>query len=301
MWSGWVGPGEVACLSAAAMWAAAVVLFRPAIAAVGAPAVNLLKCLLAGILWTLTLAATGGLAEIGRADPADLWWLAASGVVGLTIGDTALFASVRRTGAHHALLLLTLAPLFAAALAIPTGERLGPLQGAGGLVVLAGVALVIRSRARPPAGGAGGWAAAGVALGILAAFGQGAGVTLAKWGLDEVGVLQGTLVRLAAGTLGLLVVAAARGELRLQLTAISRPATLRSAVPASLLGTYLALMLMTAGVAWAPASVASVLLATSPVLGLILESAIDRRRPPALGVVGTLVAVAGVAILTAAN
>ena len=37
--------------------------------------------------------------------------LAASGLVGITVGDTALFAAVVRIGVHRSLLLLTLAPV----------------------------------------------------------------------------------------------------------------------------------------------------------------------------------------------
>jgi len=68
-------------------------------------------------------------------------------------------------------------------------------------------------------------------------------------------------------------------------------------VPAALLGTYLALMLMMFGVALAPATIAAVLLATSPIFSLVIEAVVDRKRPTALAVVGTIVAVVGVAIL----
>ena len=294
---GGIGPGELACLAAAALWAGAVVWLRPSIARAGAPAINLLKCLLATALWGVTLAFTGELAALRGVSVAALGWLAASGLVGLSLGDTALFAAVRRTGAHHALLLQTLAPVFTAALAIPAGERLGPMQLAGGIVVLAGVGLVIRGAMLAADARNERWEAVGVVFGILGAFGQGAGVTLAKWGLTETTVLQGTLVRLTAATVGLLLVGALRGQLPALSRALRDRETLRTAIPASLVATYLALMLMTAGIAWAPASVASVLLATAPVFSLVVEALIDRRRPTAISVIGTLIAVAGVALL----
>ena len=75
------------------------------------------------------------------------------------------------------------------------------------------------------------------------------------------------------------------------------PATLRAAVPAALAGTYLAMVLMMAGVAWAPASIAALLLGTSPVFGLVVEAVADRSWPRPSEVVGTLVAVAGIAVL----
>jgi drug/metabolite transporter (DMT)-like permease len=68
-------------------------------------------------------------------------------------------------------------------------------------------------------------------------------------------------------------------------------------VPAAFLGTYLALLLMMFGVASTPATIAAVLLATSPIFSLVIEAITDRRRPTALAVIGTIVAVVGVAVL----
>jgi drug/metabolite transporter (DMT)-like permease len=62
-----------------------------------------------------------------------------------------------------------------------------------------------------------------------------------------------------------------------------------------LLGTGLLLMMV--GVALAPATVAAVLLATSSIFSLVIEAIADRKRPTALAVVGTIVAVVGVAFL----
>ena len=72
---------------------------------------------------------------------------------------------------------------------------------------------------------------------------------------------------------------------------------MRRMVPATFLGTYIALILMMVGVALAPATVAAVLLATSPIFGLVIEAIADRKRPTFLAVLGTIVAVVGVAIL----
>lgn len=72
---------------------------------------------------------------------------------------------------------------------------------------------------------------------------------------------------------------------------------MRRMLPAAFLGTYLALLLMMIGVALAPATVAAVLLATSPIFSLVIEAVADRKRPTLLAVVGTITAVAGVAVL----
>ncbi len=106
-----------------------------------------------------------------------------------------------------------------------------------------------------------------------------------------------TLLRLAVGTAGMLLAGVfSNGMGRLKDAFTDRP-SMRRMVPATFLGTYLALLLMMVGVAIAPATVAAVLLATSPVFSLVIEAVADRKRPTSLAVIGTLIAVVGVAIL----
>jgi drug/metabolite transporter (DMT)-like permease len=254
---------------------------------------------LAAALQGGTVLAVGQLAAVGRAPGRDVALILVSGVVGLTIGDTALFSAVARIGVHRTLLLQTLAPMFAALLAVAAqGERLNARQLGGAATILAGIALVVAPRRGAGEGAsAGGWRSAGVALAVLAALGQGGGVVLAKAGVGHIPVLAASFLRLAAAAAGLVVVEAWSRRLgRLGALAGSRP-TLARVLPATLLGTYLALFLAMAGVAWAPASVAAVLLATAPVFSLVLEVTVHRRPVSAAAVGGTLLAVAGVALL----
>ncbi len=293
--------GEAVCLTAAMLWATAVVLFRGAIREHGARTINLAKGLIATLLLTVTVLVVGGWSSLITAPPAHLGWLAASGLVGLTLGDTALFAAVGKLGAHNGLLLQTLAPVFAATLAFPLGERLNVIQLLGAALVLVGVMAVISSQRNgrkgasdlPPR-----VLTAGLVFGVLAAFGQGSGVVLAKLGMAEIPTLPATTFRLATSVAGLLVIAAFRGGLRPLTHALSDRATARRVVPASVIGTYLAMSLMMLGIALAPASIAAVLLATPPVFSLLLESWLDRTWPQAVGVAGTIVTVAGVAVLS---
>jgi drug/metabolite transporter (DMT)-like permease len=160
---------------------------------------------------------------------------------------------------------------------------------------------VVVGPAAPGRGRRGPAVAAGIALALLGAFGQGAGVVVAKEGLDTIGAMPATLLRLAAGTAGLLITGVFTGHNRKLAAAVADRSSMRRMLPASFLGTYLALLLMMVGVALAPATIAAVLLATSPIFSLVVEAAVDRKRPTALAVVGTLIAVAGVAVLVSSG
>jgi drug/metabolite transporter (DMT)-like permease len=290
--------GELACLSAALLWAVSIQLFRDAIDRHGARAANLFKCAFAAALLAATVLATGSWRAFSVTSSTDLGLVAVSGLLGLTLGDTALFSAVARLGAHRGLLLQTLAPVFATAIAIPLGERLDAAQWVGSGVVLAGVMIVLSrddSRSGRPAVGI----AAGVALGVVSAFGQGSGVVVAKAGMAVLPILPATLLRLTIGAGGLAAVGAVTGSLGRAAAAVRDRRGLPRLALASFFGTYLAMLLMMAGIAWAQASIAAVLLATPPVFGLVVESVLERRLPSTRGVLGTAVAIAGVALLVA--
>jgi len=304
--------GQAACLSAAFLWALSVGMFREPIARFGARSINLVKCLLAAVLQGLTVWAVGQGGAFLNASSRSILLIAVSGLVGLTLGDTALFAAVARIGVHRTLLLQTLAPVFAASIAFFwQGELLTPGQMAGAGLVLAGIAVVVAPPGRPwhwtfrpPAVAAGApdgraLLVAGLLLGLLAALGQGAGVVLAKAGMTDVPVLAASFLRLAVAAAGLVLLSALAGRLRILPGLLRDRRSMARLVPATLLGTYLALFLMMVGLALAPASIAAVLLSTSPVFSLFLEAWIDRKPITARGMLGTLLAVAGVGLLTA--
>lgn len=291
--------GETACLGAALLWAVAVQIFALPISRHGARTVNLFKCTFATVLLGLTLLLVGGWSDLGSASGIDLALVALSGVVGLTLGDTALFAAVGRIGVHRSLLLQTTAPVFAAALAWPLGERLSIGQVVGSVVILIGVFVVLAGGKNSATLG-GGRKGVGLVFGLAAAFGQGGGLVIAKTGMDTLPVLPATFVRMGAGAMGLVVVALASRGLAQALQAFRDRGSLPRLVTASFFGTYLAMLLMMAGVAWAPASVAAVLLATPPIFSLVVESALERRWPTASGLIGTMIAVGGVAFLVVA-
>jgi len=298
--------GHAACLGAALLWALALNLFRGPIEQFGPRSVNTAKCVLAGALQVATVLALGQAGALGSASARSLVFIAVSGIVGISIGDTALFAAVPRIGVHRTLLLQTTSPVFTALIAVPVqGERLSLTQLLGALITLAGVAVVVApsrspggERARASGSKLRRWVLGGVALGTLSALAQAIGIVLAKEGMAEVPVLASSALRLSTAALGLVVVAMVSGGLGGLRATLGGAQALRRIVPATLLGAYLAVFLMMAGIALAPASVAAVLLTTSPVFSLIFEAAVFRRAVTAKDVVGTLAAIAGVVILT---
>lgn len=296
--------GEAAALASALCWAVAVAMFRRSIDAYGARAVNLAKNAVACGLLGITLLVVGQEPALLAASPQILWWIALSGFLGLTIGDTALFASVAKLGPPRALLLQTTTPIFTALLAYAhSGSRPSAGQMLGGVLVLIGVILVIRQ----PSTAIGTTAIDrrtvrnGLALGLLGAAGQAGGIVLAKEAMTELPIVAASFLRLLVGGLGLAIILAFAGRLQATARVLASNRGLVALVPPSVLGTYVAFLLMMAGVAWAPAAVAAVLLATVPVWSLLLETRRTRRPVQPHELLGTVVAIVGVALVAIAR
>jgi len=296
--------GEAACLGAAFLWAFSVSLFRRPIRAHGARSVNLVKCSVASVLLGLTTLLAGQASSLAAAPGRDLSLIVLSAWIGLSLGDTALFASVARIGPHRALLLQTLAPVFTAVLAaLWLGQIPRVNQTLGAAVVLLGIGLVVAGSRRdstsevptedPRQMGAG-WA-----FGILSAAGQGAGIVFAKEGMESVPFVAASFLRMLAGSAGLVVLASFGGGLG-RAFRLSGSRGIARVGAASFLGAYLAMMLMMAGVDLAPAAVAAVLLATTPVFGLFLDVWLRGERLTVMALGGTVIAVGGVVLLSVA-
>lgn len=292
--------GELACLLAAGMWAVAVAIFRRPIQQFGAPAVNLVKSVIATLLLFLTVLATGQSGALTGAGAVPLGLIAASGLIGLTLGDTALFAAVGRIGPYRTMLLQTLAPVFTALFAVlwldtvPTGRE---ILGAG--VILSGVLMVItpaRGSAPGPAAG-GGSLRTGYLFGILSALGQGVGIVLAKDGMATIPFVPATFFRLVVAAAGLVILTAMSGRLHRVLQAVRDRRSLGRMAGASFLGTYLAMMCMMAGVWLAPPAVSATLLSTTPVFSLFIDAKANREKIAPRKILGTIIAVLGVALL----
>lgn len=188
-------------LGAAACWALTGLLSAPQARHLGAFAftrwrMGLVFVLLVPVAWT-----GGGLQALSGGQFAVL---ALSGLVGIFVGDTALFASMNRLGPRRTGVLFATHAFFSAVLGfLFLDERMGVQAAFGGVLIVAGVMTAIAWGARKDESHAlealkGHWPT-GVALGLLAALCQASGAFIAKpvmaAGADP---LSATVVRVGA-------------------------------------------------------------------------------------------------------
>lgn len=292
-----MGAGELAALAAALTWAIGSLLFGRIGRTVPPGAMNLGKLVSAGSLLAFThlLISSRPFVPVG-AGPTTVALLAASGLLGLTIGDTAYFGAIVALGVPRAILLLSSAPVFATLIGWAwLGERLAPRALLGIGLTLGGVVLVVARRAA----GAAPASARGVALGVIAALGQAGGSVLSRRAMQAgFEPLAAAVGRIAVGAVGLVVVASVTGHVRPWGAALARDRAWLAVTGASLIGTYGGIWLSQLALAHARSTgVASTLLATSPVFALPLAHALGAEKMTGRSALGVGLAMAGIALL----
>jgi drug/metabolite transporter (DMT)-like permease len=285
--------GALAALAAALCWTLASSLWHRLPTSLSAVQLNLLKNLLALVLLAPALAL-----QPWRIGWAPLLLLAASGVLGIALGDSLYFAALRRLGTRRCLTLDAGGPAVTAVAGfLWLAEWPSPRQWLGvGLISLA-VLLVARQKPeRSPAAGLAVPAAAqrlGVVLTLGALLCGSGGALLARAALraGELDPLQSAVLRLAAASLVLLPL------LRGVPASPPRPRPAQRRWPlwlaATLLGTSAGIALQQTALQHLPGALAVALMATAPVMALPLAP-LEGDRPGVTGVLAALLALGGV-------
>jgi drug/metabolite transporter (DMT)-like permease len=287
--------GELAALGTATCWSFTGLFFAEAARRIGALRVNLLRLPVALALLSLALPVTGS--SFAALDGRRAAWLAASGVVGLVVGDLALFEAMRRIGPRLSLLVMSLAPISASLAGfLALGERPGRLALLGIAITLAGVAWVVGERRAGEVHGS--HETVGVALAALAAVCQGLGLVLAKLGMaGEVPALPATWVRMSTATTLIWLLTALAGRARdLELAGAVRRAGL-PILGGAFFGPFMGVWLSLVAARLTDVGVAATIMATTPVLVIPILMVSERYRPTVRALLGTAVTVAGVAVL----
>ena len=183
-WNIYIGPA--AGIATSLLWTASSILFTSAGRRIGATTMNTARIAMAVAMLAITHKLMVGTwwpaAETGQ-----IVYLALSGVVGLALGDQALFIAFVLIGPRLSMLCMTLAPLMAAVFGwLVLGEHLSLRACVGIVVTLAGVAWAVleRPRGKTPEAQPG-VRFTGVVLAIIGAAGQAGGLLLSKQGIGH--------------------------------------------------------------------------------------------------------------------
>lgn len=286
--------GETLALLAALAWSTSVVLFG--VSKQHTPqGINLFKNAVAALLLLATMAAFGIPFEHART-PEDWALLAASGVVGIAVGDTLLFMALKRLGPGLlAIVECAYAPSMVAMSVVFLGESVGPWLLGGGALVLAGVLLAATDtipshRLVDPDH----HVPAGAVLGVGAMLMMAVGIVFIKPIIEQDSLVEVSAVRLVAGIAGQLLWIALRPQQRGALRSLLPSRSWNTLLPASALSGYVAMLLWIGGFKWAAVSVASLLNQASSIFTIVLARIFVKDPITPRRASGAALAIAGV-------
>ena len=293
--------GELAALSAAFLWAIASVVWSKVGQRIGPLELNFLKGAIAIVFLGLTIFLSGQ--SLPAIDPLAFWLLSLSGVIGIAIADTALFAALNSLGARRTLLLKILtSPLVALIALVFLQETLSVAAWCGIFLTLLGVAWVVSERV-PGTNSKEDYFWQGVLWAMVSTFGDAIAVILSRLALTQTTIspLWSTLIRLATGQSLLLIWLLIK-------TRNFRENPIHKSKPVitfklwgiitftSFIGTYLGIWLQQISLKFAPAGIAQTLNATSPLfvipIAIWLGEKVSFRA-----FAGVLLALVGIALL----
>ena len=282
-------------LSTTALWAWASVVFQGVVHRHGALGCSVFKTVVATAMFWGAVGLWGALGGVSLPGCEDALILMATGIAGMTLGDLAFFGAISAVGVRQATLLQGTSPVFLLAFSFLAGEPPREVQQLGIALVVLGVWSVTRSRRlRLPSVSVG----RGVLLGLSGALGQAVAVHFSHGPLTRCDALSGSAFRLLGATLGFVAILPAMGRVRWGIEILSRRALYRDALPAVFLGTFVAVCLQSLAIRNAPPAVSGTLLSLTPILVLPISAFMLKRGIPVAALLGSLIAFAGVVLLS---
>ncbi len=288
--------GELAALAAALFWSVNSIVLTEATHLVGTFAVNLGRLVFASLLLLITILVLG--VEI-HLSSMQVLLLISSGAMGLIVGDTAMLKAYKDIGPRLTMLLMALTPPMAALMAfIFLNETLTVLQTSGIFLTMIGIVLVIIQKRSQ--GEIFHFTLKGTIAGIIAAFGQAAGLILVKQAF-EIGVINEFLaafIRISSAVILLIIFGRffSKTPNPIRLFA-SNGKALKYTFYGSILGPYLGITASLVALNYTLVGIASTLMSTVPVLMLPISKYYYKEELTWQSISGAIIAVVGVSMI----
>ena len=203
-----------------------------------------------------------------QAEPFRWGWLGLSAVLGLVIGDGALFQAFVLLGPRLSTLIMALAPIFTTFLGwLFFGETVTGVELAGIVLTVGGVAWVVSERRSDQIQVANKQYGLGLLFGLVGALGQASGLITAKFGLTgDFPPVSANVIRILVAMLVLWSLAAVRGRIKSTVRQWTNTTVLLAILGGTLLGPFIGVWLSLISIQLARVGIASTLMSLTPII-----------------------------------
>jgi len=227
------------------------------------------------------------------------FWLGISGIVGFAVGDAMLFEAFVIVGTRISMLLMSLVPIMSALFAwLALAEVLNPVEIFAICVTVSGIAWVVKDKNKDENWVKGKRLALGIALGIGGALGQTFGLILSKKGLEGgFPTLSGNLIRILCALTVIWLITLCRGKISSTVSSLKNKKALYALLAGSFFGPFVGVWLSLIAIKYARIGIAATLMSTTPIILLPISYWMFKEKITSGAILGTVIAVTGVAIL----
>lgn len=292
--------GEITAIATAFCWAVTSIFFSYGGRQVGSVVVNLSRLLFAFLMMASTHFFLFGDFLPVQAEPFRWGWLGLSALLGFVIGDSGLFQAFILVGPRLASLIMALVPIFSTFFGwLFFGETVTYLEFTGIILTISGVAWVVtekrgRTQVENKLYGQ------GIIFGLVGVLGQASGLITSKFGLvDGFPPASANVIRILAGMTILWLLAAFRGQVGFTIKQWRHKKALYAIWGGTLTGPFAGVWLSLTAIQLTRVGIAATLMALTPIMVIPLSYFIFGERITVRSIVGTIVAVIGVALIFA--
>jgi len=289
--------GEIFALMAPLAWSFAIILFRKTGELVPPVALNLFKNVLAMVLFMMTSLFLGD-GIFRDVENKDYSMLVISGVLGIGVADTLLFAALNRLGAGlWSIVNTAYSPTIIILSVIILNEVLTPIQVGGVFSILLAVLIITRMKDKN------GTISkkdllVGIFIGLGAIISQAVSIVMIKPLLEESPLFWANQWRLLGGLISMIAILPFMKERKTYLKALRNTKALKIMLPAAFLGTYVSLIFWLGGMKYTQASTASALNQSATLFTFILAAILLKEPVTKHKIIGLILGAIGVLLVT---
>ncbi len=289
--------GEIIALITAFLWSITSFLFGEVTEKIGPINLNINRLIL-GTLFLFIYILLFHL-EI-KISFSQLIYLSISGVIGLVIGDSFLYKAFQHIGPRYSMLIMSLSPGLSSILGnIFLKESLTLTAVLGIIITIVGISIVSLERKEVPTSKYK-ISKIGFLFALLAALGQAIQLIFAKYAFNE-SELNGfvaSFIRMISAFIIIIPAMALIKKFKNPFKLLSNdPKTISFLVVGSFLGPFLGITFSLIAISLTKIGIASTLMSTMPIIMLPMTKIFYKEKIPFWGIIGSMLAVIGVAIL----
>lgn len=289
--------GELLALITAFLWSITSFLFGEVTEKIGPINLNINRLILATIFLFIYILMFNLKIKVSFTQ---LLYLSISGIIGLVIGDSFLYNAFQHIGPRYSMLIMSLSPGLTSILGnIFLKESLTLTAVIGIVITIAGIAIVSLERKEVPTSKYK-ISKIGFLFAFLAALGQAIQLIFAKFAFNE-SELNGFVVSFIRMLSAFIIIIPAMVFIKKYKNPFKLLAhdsrTISFLLIGSFLGPFLGITFSLISISLTKVGIASTLMSTMPIIMLPMSGVIYKEKIPLFGIIGSILAVIGVAIL----